>query len=349
MAFTTQELENIAAAALDFYIKSPPFAQTIQEKPLLAALTKKQKTFPGGKGKISLPVVFDYTTAIKGFSHLDTVTYDNPANLKRVEYNWKEIHAGITVSLTELKHDGISVVDSTTGASTSKHSDREMTALTGLLEHKLADMTEGWARSFNEMLWKDGTQDAKVAAGITSLITDDPATGTVGGINRATVAAWRNRSAVGANAVVSSPANQTLTKFLRNEVRQLARFGGKPTLILCGSTALALLEAEIAEKGQYTQTGFLKEGATELGMADITMRGVGKFVYDPTLDSLGKSDYIYFIDESNIKLYVMDGEDKKTHNPARPHDQYVIYRAMTWTGGLTATQLNGCAVYQVTD
>jgi hypothetical protein len=77
------------------------------------------------------------------------------------------------------------------------------------------------------------------------------------------------------------------------------------------------------------------------------MRGVGKFVYDPTLDTLGKSDYIYFIDESNLKLYVMDGEDKKTHNPARPHDQYVIYRAMTWTGGMTATQLNGSAVYQV--
>lgn len=349
MAFTTQELENIAAAALDFYIKDKPFAQTIQDKPLLSALLKKKKSFPGGKGKISLPVVFDYTTAIKGYSHLDVVTYDNPANLKRVEYNWKEIHAGITVSLTELKHDGISVSDSTTGASTSKHSDREMTALTGLLEHKLADMTEGWARSFNEMLWADGLQDPKLITGITHFISDTPAVGTVGGINRANVAAWRNRAAVGANAIVSNPANQTLTKFLRAEVRQLTRFGGKPNLIFCGSQALAYLEAEITEKGTYTQQGFLKEGSTTLGMADIQMRGVGTFVYDPTLDSIGKSDYIYIIDESNINLWVMDGEDKKTHNPARPHDQYVIYRAMTWTGGMGATQLNGCGVYQVTD
>lgn len=347
MAFTTQELENIAAATLDFYIKDKPFAQTIQEKPLLAALTKKQKSFPGGKGKISLPVVFDYTTAIKGFSHLDTVTYDNPANLKRVEYNWKEIHAGITVSLTELKHDGISVVDSLNGASTTKHSDREMTALTGLLEHKLADMTEGWARSFNDMLWKDGTQDAKLIPGITAFITDDPTHGTVGGIDRANVTAWRNRSFVGTNKIIASKTNQTLTKTLRAEVRQLTRFGGKPNLIFCGSAALAKLEEEVFEKGLYTQQGFLNGGTNNIGMADIEMRGVGKFVYDPTLDTLGKSDYIYFIDESNIKLMVMDGEDKKTHNPARPHDQYVIYRAMTWTGGLTATQLNGCAVYQV--
>ena len=347
MAFTTAELENIAAAALDFYIKQKPFAQTIQDKPLLAALTKKQKSFPGGKGKISLPVVFDYTTAIKGYSHLDVVTYDNPHNLKRVEYNWKEIHAGITVSLTELKHDGISVSDSTTGASTSKHSDREMTALTGLLEHKLADMTEGWARSFNEMLWGDGLADPKLITGVTHFITNDPTTGIVGGINRATVSAWRNRAAVGTNKIIADKTNQTLTKFLRAEVRQLTRFGGKPNLIFCGSAALAKLEEEVTEKGAYTQTGFMKEGSTELGMADIHMRGVGKFVYDPTLDALGKSDFIYIIDESNINLYVMDGEDKKTHNPARPHDQYVIYRAMTWTGGMGATQLNGCGVYQV--
>ena len=38
MAFTTQELENIAAATLDFYIKDKPFAQTIQEKPLIASV-----------------------------------------------------------------------------------------------------------------------------------------------------------------------------------------------------------------------------------------------------------------------------------------------------------------------
>lgn len=43
---------------------------------------------------------------------------------------------------------------------------------------------------------------------------------------------------------------------------------------------------------------------------------------------------------------VMQGEDRRIHTPARPHDQYVLYRAMTWTGALCAKQLNGCGVYQ---
>lgn len=355
MAFTTAELNNIAASALDFYIKGDAFAQSVQSKPLLKALTKKQKTFPGGKGNISIPVVFDYTTAIAGFTHNDTVSYANPANTKLASFQWKEIHAGISLTLTELKNDGLSVVDSLNGDSVSKHSDREITVITGLLDNKLADMAEGWNRSFNSMLWLDGTQDSKVVPGLLSLITDSPVTGTVGGIDRATTPKWRNRAAVG---TVASPVDgnfgkltyvsgqQVISKFLRNEVRQLTRFGGKPSLVLCGSGFMQKLEAEIESKGLYTQQGFVKNGSTDIGIAKISMLGVGDFVYDPTLDDLGYTNRCYFIDETNINLYVMDGEDKKTHSPARPYNQYVLYRAMTWTGGLAARQLNGCGVYE---
>jgi len=347
MAFTTQELNNITASALDFYIKGEAFAQSIQEKPLLAALTKKQKSFPGGKGNISLPVVFDYTTAIAGFTHNDTVSYANPANTKRVVYPWKEIHAGISLTLTELKTDGLSVTDSLNGDSVSKHSERDLTVLTGLLDQKLADMTEGWNRSFNSMLWKDGTQDSKQVPGLLSMITDDPTTGTVGGIDRATTALWRNRSLVGTNKLTYVSGSQVISKALRTEVRQLSRYGAKPDLILAGSGFLQKLEAEIAEKGLYTQQGFIKNGTTDIGISKMAMLGVGEFQYDPTLDDLGYTNRAYFIDRSNINLYVMDGEDKKTHSPARPYNQYVLYRAMTWTGGLAAKQLNGCGVYEV--
>jgi len=346
MAFSNAELANIAASALDYYIKGPAFAQNIQEKPLLKALTSKQKTFPGGKGNISIPVVFDYTTSIAGFTHNDTVSYANPANTKRANYQWKEIHAGISLTLTELKHDGLSVTDSTTGASTSKHSERDLTVLTGILDEKLKDMAEGWARSFNEMLWSNGLADPKKVAGITSLITDDPTTGTVGGIDRATNPKWRNRAAVGANAITYVSGQQKISEFLRKEVRQLTRFGGKPSLVLCGSGFLEKLDLEITSKGTYTQSGFAK-GNTDIGLSGITMQGIGEFLYDPTLDDLGYTNRAYFIDTNNINLMVMDGEDKKQHNPARPHDQYVLYRAMTWTGGLTGKHFTGSAVYEV--
>lgn len=347
MPFTANQIANITNAALDFYIRGEALDQAVQDKPLLNAMRKGQKTFPGGKENISIPVKGDRTTTIMGYTHDDTVSYQNPSNIKRVAYAWKEIHAGIQFTGTELKKDGISVVDSTTGAKTSEHSQRELTVLTGLLDDKLDDMAKGWAEGFNRMLWLDGTQDAAVVPGIQALITQTPTTGTTGGLDRAQFSWWRNRALVGSSKIVSSVTNQTLSKTLRKEVRQLRRYGGRPSLVLCGATALEKLEAEVAEKGIYTQQGFIKNGETDIGMADISMRGVGTFMYDPTLDDLGQSDFIYMIDPKHAVLRVMEGEDNKTHNPARPYNQYTYYRAMTWTGGLTMDQLNANGVYQV--
>ena len=182
----------------------------------------------------------------------------------------------------------------------------------------------------------------------------NPNSGFTGGIDRAGNTWWRNRARVGslsstANtgpAIVSSPANQTLTKTLRAEVRQLRRYGGKPSLLLAGSGFIEKLEAEIHEKGTYTMEGFANTGKTDIGMAQISMRGVGAFTYDPTLDDLGFTNYCYFLDPAHIYLDAMDGEDWKQHAPARPPEKYVLYRGLTWTGGLVADQLNCHGVYQ---
>ncbi len=346
MPFTALQLENIANASLDYYIKGQPLSQTLQEKPLLSALKGVQKTFPGGKGEIKGNVKADYTTTFMGYSHDDTVSYGNPANIKQYSYDWKELHAGISLTLTELKHDGISVTDSTTGESTSNHSEREKVAISNLLQDKLEDMDEGMARSMNEMMWLDGTQSSKVFAGIQHFIAKDPTTGIVGGIDRSQNPWWRNRAATGAGKITSSAANQTLTKFLRAENRQLRRYGGRPNLVLAGSGFIEKLEAEIHEKGTYTMEGFMKAGATEIGMADISMRGVGKIQYDPTLDDLDEENFAYFIDTRHLYPYVMDGEDMKKHAPARPPSQYVLYRGVTWTGTVICRKMNCHAVYE---
>lgn len=347
MPFTAQELGNITNAALDFYVKGPAMDQTIQDRPLLDALTKAQKTFPGGKGNISVPVKGDYTSAVAGYSHNDTVSYGNPANIKRVVYPWKEIHSGIGVTLTELKVDGISVDDSLNSEKTTEHTDREITALTGLLEDKMNDLAVGWANTFNLMVWKDGTQDSKQVPGLLSLLPDVNTSGTTGGLDRSATTWWRHRALVGASKITSSTSLQTLSKTLRAEVRQLKRFGGKPSLMLCGAGFLAGLEAELTEKGFYQQLGFANNGKNDIGISQISMMGVGDFIYDPTLDDLGFSKRCYVIDPKAIQLYVMDGEDKKMHNPARPYNQYALYRAMTWTGGLIANRLNSSGVYEI--
>jgi hypothetical protein len=115
---------------------------------------------------------------------------------------------------------------------------------------------------------------------------------------------------------------------------------------MAGSGFIEKLEAEIHEKGVYTQDGFMKSGATDIGMPDIQIRGIGSIVYDPTMDDEGRSNYAYFLDMRHLMLKCMDGEDMKVHAPARPENKYVMYRAVTWTGAMIARKLNCHGVYQ---
>lgn len=348
-SFTGDELQNAANALLDFYMKGPAFAQSIQEKPLLAKMKAAQKTFPGGKEMIRGNVKGDYTTSFMGYSFDDSVTYANPANIKQFQFPWYEIHAGISFTGTELKKAGISVVDSLDGAKTSNHSSQDEVELTNLLMDKLDDMGEGSSRSFNLMLLRDGTQSALLPPGLQHLLAFVPTTGTLGGLDRASLTWWRNRSRTSGSAggsITHSTSLQTLTKTLRSEARQIRRYGGRPNLWIGGSGFIEKLEAEVHEKGTYTQEGFINRGKNDIGMAEISMRGVGEFMYDPTFDDEGLSNYSLMVDTKHTYPMVMEGEDMKQHTPARPHNKYAYYRATTWTGAFITRKPNSAAWQQ---
>ncbi len=345
MPFTVQELENAANALLDYHIRGPAYSQVIQDRPLFDWLMGKQKTFPGGKEFITEPVKGEYTTAVQGYTHDDEVTYANPANIKRTQVKWYEIHAGISLTLTELKMSGISVVDSMTSKSTKQHSESEKVVLTNLLEDKIEDMMEGFARSFTDMLWRDGTQDSKAIPGIRSFLLDSPSSaGLTFGIDRAANSWWRNRASVSIDS--STASDQNLVNTLQQEHRQLRRYRGRPRKFLAGADFLDAFEKELRSKGNYTLEGWANKGQIDASVADVAFKGV-MLQYDPALDDLSLSKYGYWMDDRRVYLKTMEGEDRKTHTPARPPERYVMYRSMTYTGAMCSNQLNAHGVYAI--
>lgn len=357
MAFSGGELTNIANAALDYYFnRGDTFKQTIQKKPLIAKMEGKAKTFPGGKGAISIGVKGVYgaggtNDALTGYTHNDTVNFYTPANILRANYTWREMHIGLTLTHTELKIDGISVTD-TNGEGTSKHSERDMTVLVGLLEDKLEDMGEQYARSLNNLLWGDGTGDAKAMAGIQAHIVANPTTGTSGGLSRVTYSWWRNRArtaahagAGGLGAVTSSPSNGgVLLQVLQQEYRQLIRYGGNPDCILAGSDFINALETEMRANGYYSMSGY--RGTQDGSMGGMQFMGK-EVVYDPWLDDNSLAKRMYWLDTSKLHLFKMQGEWRRAHTPARPNNQFVLYRSLTCTGQVVPTQMNCHGVYDI--
>lgn len=368
MPFTQAELDNIANAALDYYLdKGDTFQQSIQQRPLVAAMESKAKTFPGGKGLISLAVQFAFgaggvNDTLRGYTQNDTVQFYNPANIRRANYPWREHHIGIEVTYTELKNDGISV-DSASG-NASNHSGRDVTVLVNLWQNKLFDFGERYARGLNELLWGDGTSDAKALAGLRALLVPNPAAGTVGGIDRSQNVnrLWRNRARTaayaaavtgdsslagsGGGAVTSSASGGgALWQVLQQEQRQLRRYGGAPDMFLAGSDFIGALEIEMRSNGQYAMTGY--KGNRDGAMGPVLFDGT-VIQYDPTLDDLGLAKRGYWFDSRHIYLMKMANEWRRTHTPARPTDQFVLNRSITSTGQLVGHQFNSSLVIDIT-
>lgn len=342
---------DIIHAALTYYVRGKEFAQTIQEKPLLAWLRENQESFPSGKDNVSSPVQGAYMSDTPGFfagyTEDDELTFTQAQNLLRVAYPWKEQAANLIISWTELKKDGITVRDH---QKTSEHSRREMTVLTGLLDNRLRDFGESWARAKNNMYWVDGSQDAKATPGLRSILQDAGsglAGQTIGGLATATYPWWNFRTRIGNDAIQADESAQTLTKALRADIRQLQRYGGRPNKIFAGSAFIDALELEVQAKGQYTEEGFANEGKTDIGMAQIRIRGLGRIEYDPTLDTMGRSKFAYILDGRRLRLRPMDGEQDKMLSPERPYNYLVFLRTMTDTSAMECTQLNCQEIVEV--
>jgi hypothetical protein len=354
MAFTANEIANIANSALDFYFnKGGMFEQSLQDRPLLKLMEDRKKPFPGGKGNISLAVRGTYgdgtaASTVQGYNTNDQVSFYTPATNLRVNFPWREHHIGLTLTHTELKVDGISVVD-TNGERTTEHSKREMTVLVNLLESKLFDLGEQYARGMNGLLWGDGTADPKALAGMQSIIVATPGAGTCGGLSRATNAWWNNRAITatyGGGPIVGDVTDGgSVLSALQKEYLQLIRFGGKPTVALAGSDFIDEVTKERRANGFYSMTGF--SGTQDMSVGDMTLPGGAKLQYDPTLDDLGYAKRLYWFDPKVIILMAMEDEWRKDHTPARPANQFVMYRSITSTGQMIATQLNSSGVYDI--
>lgn len=355
-------LAEVTSDALSFYLdKGKVHYQTVQEKPLIRHMEKHAKdNLTGGSGDISVAIKGAFGAAtvndtLKGYQLDDTLTFYNPTNTKRAAYNWKEMHLGITFTLTEMKADGLvfgegEMASAVPGAgaprSFKKLSGREQHALVNMINEKFEDMSEQYARSLNTLLWGDGTADTKALAGIRAFIATDPTVGTVGGFSRATNTWWRNRQLTGTAAIVSDVSNGgNLIRVLKREIRQLRRFGGKPSIALCGIDFLEALENEYRANGTYFTEGPDK-GEVDLDVGRVRI-GPVRFEYDPTLDDLSLPKRCYIIDPDAVFLMKMPGEWNKVHAPARPFDKMTINRSVTCTGQVVGRRLNSSGVYDI--
>lgn len=363
MAFTPDEIANIANSTLETYLdKGKVWKQDIANKPMLEAFQDTAGQFVGGKEVVSIGVSSGYAGGtLQGYTADDQLTHYNPVGTKRAKYPWREHYIGTVVTLTELKEDGIDVVERGSDQTTREMAGREMQALANLFDEKNEKLMADYNFSLDRLIHGDGSTDIKAIAGIRSLILDVPTLGSTGSLNRVTNTWWRNRAKTAAyatatgnasdGAITSATANGgALIEQMDKEQRFRSKYrsGQSKWRYFCGSDFIDAYKKELRSNGYYSQTGWNGNSAADGSMPDPKHGGL-PLEWDPTMDDIGLNKRCYAIDMSKtgIRLLYMDGQRLKKHNPARPYDRMVMYNGMSMTGVMVARQLNTSGVYDI--
>ena len=298
MAFTADDISNLNNSLLEIWLdKGKVWKQFVANKPMMKAFNDKAGSFPGGREYVSFGVKAGQGGgALAGYSGDDQLDFYTPSGVKRGRARWTEHHIGTVITHTELKQDGVDVIESGANARTSEMSGREEHVLANVFDEKNDAMGEDFAQSLDRLIHGDGTTDTKALAGIASIILANPFVGSTFGLSRVANTFWRNdactaaaAAAGGLPAITSSAANGgALISALDKGFRRRSKYasGSTMTRYFCGSDFQDAYILELRANGTYFNNG-VSDGMD--GSMRDPKHGRLDLEWDPTLDDLGLS------------------------------------------------------------
>ena len=196
-----------------------------------------------------------------------------------------------------------------------------------LLEKRIANAEKTMCNKMSAALFGDGTASSgKAIGGLALLVADDPTSGTVGGINRATTGNefWRNKSL--SAALTADNIRTNMDKLYLN----CSRGTDKPDLIVCDDEMYSLYEKSVSDLQRFTNPNMADAGFVSLKYkgADVIFDGgqggncPAKHMY------FLNTDFIYLRSHKDRNMKVIGGERMAVNQDA-------LYKIIGWAGNMT--------------
>lgn len=200
-------------------------------------------------------------------------------------------------------------------------------AIFNLIKAKQDKVLSDLRNTLSTALFGDGTANGgKTIGGLQSIIADDPTTGTVGGINRANNAFWRNQvydfsTSAGGNASASNILAGMNSLFLSCQVQQ----GEYPDLIIADTNYYSFYESATQQIQRITTPSEGKIGFQNLAYKNASV------VYDPNTPS----NHMYFINTNFVKFRHLNNPLFTKAETTRATNQLVYVTPVFLYGNLT--------------
>ena len=269
------------------------------------AFSSKRVEVEDGGYNITNPLTVGRNPNVTSYSYYDSLPVAQTDEFTTVEYRWSRV--GGTVIISDQEED----------------ENKGQAQIFKILKGKMEVLEESIKEKFSSYLY--GAGQGKDPYGLEALIPDDPTTGTLGGINRATESQWRTSSYnFGAGGITSANIEEAFDDILMD----LTLKGEKPDLILAGRDIYRTYRAAVRDK-LVINLGELKSGK---GMVDLGFGGIAHDKIPVVYDEDCAVNKAYFINSKYMRLHMLKGVNMKTKNLSAPWDTDAVGRRVVWQG-----------------
>jgi hypothetical protein len=281
---------------------------------LLYRLNKKGKvkSVPGG---VTIRQELEYAEngTYKRYSGYETLDISPSDVFTSAEFNWKQAAVAISISgLEQLQNSGPDVM---------------IDLLTSRVENGERTMQNNIASD----CYSDGTADgSKQIGGLQLLVPDDPTTGTVGGISRATWTFWRpvkfGGVADGGGAVTAA----NIQSYMNRLWVQLVRGTDRPDLIVADNTYYRLYLDSLQAIQRITSDEMAQAGFTSLKYmnSDVVLDGGYGGGAPASHMYFLNTDYIFYRPHKDRNMVPIGGDRVSVNQDA-------VVKLIAWSGNMT--------------
>lgn len=197
-----------------------------------------------------------------------------------------------------------------------------------LMKSKMEVLKTSFDNKFGDYSYSDGTgEGGNEFGGLQLLVADDPTTGTVGGINRASYTFWRNQL-YDFSVESVTPSATTIQSSMNTLYRRCQTQGGQLVdLITAGDTYFGYYEDSLQANQRFNDGKLAK-----LGFDSYKYKAA-----DVVYDTKCADARMYFLNTRFLAYKYIGEKMINVMKPTRPHNQGVTVVPLTSMGNLTIT------------
>lgn len=257
-----------------------------------------------GGYNITNPLTVGRNPNISAYEYYDSLPVNQTNEFTTVSYTWSRVAGTVIISDQEE--------DENTGES----------MIFKLMKAKMDVLEESIKEKFSEYLYAVGGGSDPLGLG--SLIPDDPTSGTLGGISRATETQWRTSAYDFDGGLDATNIEEAFDDILMD----LTLKADKPDLILCGRNIYRLYRAAVRDKVVLNLSDTANgKRMMDLGFGGLTHQNIS-MVYDEDCN-VNKA---YFINSKFLRLHMLKGVNMKVKSLSSPWDMDASGSRVVWQG-----------------